>query len=62
MVVIVETNKDGKIELTKEELESIIEEAKEEGRREQLWWVSPTITTPQYPYITTNKGVIEITC
>ena len=46
MVVIVKENKDGKIELTKEELEQIIEDAQSEGRRENPIWVAPYPSVP----------------
>ena len=66
MVVIVKENKDGKIELTKEELEQIIEDARSEGRRENPIWVAPYPSVPSNapwwssPWVATDH--IEITC
>jgi len=61
MVVIVKENKDGKIELTKEELEQIIEDARSEGRREI--WVYPNPIPNLNPcvpyYTTTTSGYVD---
>ena len=55
MVLIVKENSKGKIELTKEELTQIIEEAKEEGRREAWVYPNPILNpNPCVPYYTTT--------
>ena len=44
-IKIFETNRDGKIELTKSELQSLIDEAYEEGRDSMTYtWGSPNVT------------------
>lgn len=50
MVKVFTTNKDGKIEFTKEELETLLNEVWNDGfnRNGSYWWTSPTITTPYY--------------
>ena len=61
MVLIVKENSKGKIELTKEELTQIVEEAKEEGRREG--WVYPNPIPNPNPFVpyytTTTSGYVE---
>lgn len=47
MIVIIEKNKDGKIELTEEELKKLLEQAKQEGRDEKTYYIAPTAPTPQ---------------
>lgn len=61
MVKVFTTNKDGKIEFTKEELESLLNEIWNDGynRHGTYWWTSPTITTPYY---STGKDNITVAC
>lgn len=59
MVKVFTPNKDGKIEFTKQELESLLNEVWNDGRNHSPYrWTSPTITTPYY---TTDKGIV-FTC
>ena len=60
MVKVFTTNSNGKIEFTKEELETLLNEVWNDGynRHGTYWWSSPTITTPYYA---TGDG-ITITC
>ena len=53
MIKVFTTNQNGKIEFTKEELETLLNEVWNDGynRHGNYWWTSPTITTPT---ITTN--------
>ena len=59
MIKIFTTNKNGKIELTKEELKEILDEAYWEGYKANtgITWTykSPSITTPYY-YTTSASG------
>lgn len=50
MVKVFTTNKNGKIEFTKEELETLLNEVWNDGyyHHGTYWWTSPTITTPLY--------------
>lgn len=61
MVKVFTTNKDGKIEFTKQELETLLNEVWNDGynRHGSYWWTSPTITTPCYSTGTpiTNDGI-----
>jgi len=54
-VVVIEKNKDGKIELTKEELQKMLDDAYTQGYRDHQVRYE-TITYPSYPvwYATTN--------
>ena len=65
MVKVFTTNKDGKIEFTKQELETLLNEVWNDGynRHGSYWWTSPTITTPYYGTATpmTQDGII-ISC
>lgn len=63
MVKVFTTNQNGKIEFTKEELETLLNEVWNDGynRHGNYWWTSPTRTTPNIttpnittPTITTN--------
>lgn len=47
-VVVVEKNKDGKIELTKEELQKMLDDASNQGHCDGRSY--DTITYPSYPY------------
>lgn len=66
-IVVVTVNKDGKVELTKEELEKILEEAYESGHNDACrnYWY---ITTHPYTYSVGNgTGDVhpykyEVTC
>lgn len=58
MVVIIEKNANGKIEFTKEELEELLEKAKQEGREEAQRYnyiyttpSNPAPSTPPNPYV-----------
>lgn len=65
MVKVFTTNKDGKIEFTKQELETLLNEVWNDGynRHESYWWTSPTITTPGYSTATPlPNDAITITC
>lgn len=46
MVKVFTTNSDGKIEFTKEELETLLNEVWQDGYevKKTYWWTSPTIT------------------
>ena len=59
MVKVFEPNKNGKIEFTKEELETLLNEVWNDGYNSYMGytWVSPYITTPYY-----KSNGIEITC
>lgn len=50
MVKVFTTNKDGKIEFTKEELETLLNEVWNDGynRNGSYWWTSPSITKTYY--------------
>jgi len=60
MVKVFIPNKDGKIEFTKQELETLLNEVWNDGYNHHgsYWWTSPTISTPLY---TSDKG-ITIAC
>ena len=57
MVKVFTTNEHGKIEFTKEELESILNEVWNDGYNHHgtYWWTSPT-------YTPLKRGGITITC
>ena len=59
MIKVFTTNSNGKIEFTKDELEKLLNEVWDDGRKSTsyYWWASPTVTTPNY----TDKAV-EIIC
>ena len=59
MVKVFTTNEHGKIEFTKQELETLLNEVWNDGynRHSSYWWTSPTITTP---YV--NDFGITVTC
>ena len=62
MIKIFTTNSKGKIELTKEELKELLDEAYWEGCKNHItsWtYTSPTITTPYY-YTTSSTGTITL--
>ena len=61
MVVVIEKNANGKIELTKEELEALLEQAKQEGIKEGQKY-SYIYTTPSSPSITPLTPNWTITC
>lgn len=66
-VVVVSPNKDGKIELTKEELQKMLDDAYNKGYTEGKLKSWDTITVPSYPAYYDNGGnipgkSIEITC
>lgn len=50
MVKVFTTNKDGKIEFTKQELETLLNEVWNDGynRHGSYWWTSPSITKTYY--------------
>ena len=57
-VVVIEKNKDGKIELTKEELQKMLDDAYTQGYTDGKGRYE-TITYPSYPwYVTTNQNTI----
>ena len=60
MIVIVEKNKDGKIELTEEQLNQLLEDAKEEGRKsiQQNSFIPDPITNPPYRFDYTPEWII----
>ncbi len=61
MVKVFTTNKEGKIEFTKQELETLLNEVWNDGynRHGSYWWTHPTITTPYYSTATpVTKDVI----
>ena len=63
MVKVFTMNTSGKIEFTKDELETLLNEVWNDGynRHGTYWWTSPpTITTPYY-YTGTGKE-ITVTC
>ena len=64
MVKVFTTNKDGKIEFTQKELETLLNEVWNDGynRHGTYWWSSPTITTPYYTYTNNASGTITLTC
>lgn len=64
MVKVFTTNKDGKVEFTKEELENLLNEVWQDGRNSSgtYWWTSPTITNPNWWTTTPNTYGTEITC
>ena len=58
-VVVIEKNKDGKIELTKEELQKMLDDAYTQGYVDGKGRYD-TITYPSYPwYVTTNSNTIS---
>ena len=59
-VVVIEKNKDGKIELTKEELQKMLDDAYTQGYADGKGRYE-TITYPSYPwwYTTTSSNVIS---
>ncbi len=58
-VVVIEKNKDGKIELTKEELQKMLDDAYTQGYVDGKWKYD-TITYPSYPwYVSTNTNTIS---
>ena len=59
-VVVIEKNKDGKIELTKEELQKMLDDAYTQGYTDGKGRYE-TITYPSYPvwYATTNTNAIS---
>ena len=62
MVKVFTTNANGKIEFTKDELETLLNEVWNDGynRHGTYWWTSPmTITTPYYH---TGIDGITVTC
>lgn len=63
-VVVVSPNKDGKIELTKEELQKMLDDAYNKGYGEGKQKSFDTITVPTYPIYYTNvpEKDIKITC
>lgn len=66
-VVVVSPNKDGKIELTKEELQKMLDDAYNKGYVEGKLKSYDTITAPSYPVYYGNFNKIpekhvEITC
>lgn len=66
-VVVVSPNKDGKIELTKEELQKMLDDAYNKGYTEGKLKSLDTITVPSYPvYYSNIRNVperhVEITC
>ncbi len=61
MVVVIEKNANGKIEFTKEELEELLEKAKQEGIKEGQKY-SYIYTTPSSPSITPMTPNWTITC
>ena len=66
-VVVVSPNKDGKVELTKEELQKMLDDAYNKGYTEGKLKSYETITVPSYPiYYSTVANTpgnhIDITC
>ena len=66
-VVVVSPNKDGKIELTKEELQKMLDDAYNKGYIEGKQTLCSTITVPSYPVYYSSVGKmsengVEITC
>ena len=66
-VVVVSPNKDGKIELAKEELQKMLDDAYNKGYTEGKSKSYDTITVPSYPiYYSTARNIpenhMEITC
>lgn len=60
MVKVFEKNRNGKIQLSKEELEKVLNEAYWEGyNQKNNSWV---YTTPKWDYITTSDTGISINC
>ena len=59
-VVVIEKNKDGKIELTKEELQKMLDDAYTQGYTDGKGRYD-TITYPSYPlwYTTTNTNTVS---
>lgn len=61
MINVFTVNKNDKIEFTKNELEKLLNEVWEDGRRDGLnfnknyWWTSPTIATTTNPCIVTTQ-------
>ena len=70
MVKVFTTNKNGKIEFTKQELEKLLNEIWNNGysdgynANKSYWWSSPTITTPYYTTTSTctapTTGTIKV--
>ena len=56
-------NKDNKIEFTKQELEKLINDVYEEGRRDgsKVWVGNPTVTTRHCPPSIYNEKPIDLT-
>ena len=63
MIKVFTLNKNGKIELTKIELEQLLNESYWEGYMNRNYWTyaSPSITTPYYPITTDTKNPYTIT-
>ena len=61
MVKVFTTNENGKIEFTKCELETLLNEVWNDGynQHKSYWWKPPTITTPYYY---TGTDGITVTC
>lgn len=58
-VVVVEKNKDGKIELTKDELQKMLDEAYSQGYSDGKATKWDTITYPSNPwYVSTNSNTV----
>ena len=57
-VVVVSPNKDGKIEVTKEELQKMLDDACNKGYTEGKAKSWDTITVPSYPIYYSNTGNI----
>ena len=57
-VVVVSPNKDGKIELTKEELQKMLDDAYNKGYTEGKLKSCDTITIPSYPVYYSNANNI----
>lgn len=52
MIILIEPNKNGKIELTKQQLQEYLEQAKEEGAKEAqktIVYTQPTVTPSLQP-------------
>ena len=59
-VVIIERNKDGKIELTKEELQKMLDDAYNQGYVDGRGRYD-TITYPSYPWLSTTGSSDKVT-
>ena len=65
MVKVFTTNKSGKIEFTKEELEKVLNEVWNDGYSNHLtyWWTSPTRTTTWTTNTPLYSGsAVEVNC